>query len=225
MTALSTLTRNALHTQHTLQSRDIFLICQLASTSAGAENTLEEIQSWSFEQFFGFACHLFITTESSNIRKQLAGLLPKFGAIATLSLVKIVHYFDLQDRNQSGSNPHFPTEVKELALQALENMPVQTLASGLAQMIEEDTHSILRPTVAAFLARVFYKKEEDILSLLSQYLSKDSWYAIEASLVQELSSPQHEQVVVGKSNNGKFNNICAFQARTSLAEKPFTEVA
>lgn len=220
MTALSTAIRNTLHTQHTLQSQDISLICQLANAESNVENTLEQIQSWSFEQFFGFACYLFVTTESSNIRKQLANLFPKFGKISILSLVKIVHHSDLYERNRSYSNYHLSVEVPALALQALENMPAQILVVGLAQVIEEDTHSDLRQTIAAFLAKVFYKKEEDVLSLLSQHLSKDSWHAIEVSLVQELSSPQSERVI-----SGRFNNTHAPQTGDSLSALQLTEVA
>ncbi|EDX84267.1 hypothetical protein S7335_1964 [Synechococcus sp. PCC 7335] len=210
MTALSTAIRNTLDTQHTLQCQDLSFICQLADAESNVENTLEQIQSWSFEQFFGFACHLFVTTESSSIRKQLANLFPKFGKISILSLVKIMHYFDAYKRNRSYSGYHFPVEVQVLAGQALENMPAQILVVGLAQVIEEDAHSELRETIAVFLAKVFYKKEEDVLSLLSQRLSKDSWHAIEASLVRELSSPQHERVI-----SGRFNNIHSSQASPS----------
>ncbi|MBE9063869.1 hypothetical protein [cf. Phormidesmis sp. LEGE 11477] len=226
MTALSTAPGNTLHTQHTLQTQDILLICQLASTNP--ENTLEQIQSWSFEQFFGFVCHLFVTTESADIRQQLADLFPKFGSIAILSLVKIAHYFDLQARNQSRNQSHldrhFPLEVQTLALQALGNMPVETLAIGLAQAIEADTDGDLQRTIAAFLAKAFYRNEKDILSLLSQYLSKKSWCAIENSLIQALSSPQNEETVPGRHNN-----IHPLPTRASLTEKlaakQLTEVA
>jgi len=219
MAALSTANSNTLHTQHTLQSQDILLICQLASTTANAEHTLEQIQSWSFEQFFGFTCHLFVTTESSSVRQQLADLFPKFGKIAILSLVKIVYFFDLQ-RTQASSAARFPTEVQHLSLVALENMSAQNIATGLAQAIEEDTHGTLRPTIVSLIARVFYNNEEDILSLLSQHLSKDSWYAIETSLIDELSSPQTQRVV-----EGNFNNVCLLKSRPQLVERQLTEVA
>ena len=146
--------------------------------------------------FSDFTCHLFITTDSSTVRQQLAGLLPKFGQIAVLSLVKIAHHFGrdrkatsaeyrLRPHLELGLQAHFQTEVHQLALQALENMPTQTLAAGLAQVIEEDTDNTLQPTVISLLTKAFYTNEEDILSLLSQHLSKDSWNAIEANLIQE----------------------------------------
>ena len=220
MTTLSSATRDTFHTQHTLQSQDILLICQLADAESNVEDTLEQIQSWSFEQFFGFTCHLFITTESSKLRNQLATLFPKFGNIAILSLIKIVYYFDLRERNQPSSDPYFSTEVQALARKVLEDMPTPTLAIGLAQIIEADTHSALSQTIAAFLAKVFYKKEEDILSLLSRHLSKDSWHAIEASLIRELSSPQPEKVV-----SGRFNTIHTSPACALLPVPQLTEVA
>ncbi|MEM8505518.1 MAG: hypothetical protein AAF716_20495 [Cyanobacteria bacterium P01_D01_bin.1] len=223
MTALSTANSNTLHTQHTLQSKDILLICQLASATDTAEDTLEQIQSWSFEQFFGFTCHLFVTTESSTVRQQLAELFPKFGKIAILSLVKIVYFFDLQ-RDQVSLAPRFPTEVQHLAITALENMSAHSLAVGIAQVIEEDTHGTLRSTVVSLIARAFYKSEEDILSLLSHHLSKDSWYAIETSLIDELSSPQPQEASQ-KIFEGNFNNVCLLQSRSQIAERQLTEVA
>lgn len=219
MTALSTANCETLHTQHTLQSPDILLICRLASTTANAEDTLEQIQSWSFEQFFGFTCHLFVTTEASDVRQQLARLFPKFGKIAILSLVKIVYFFDLQ-RSQPTVTTCFPIEVQHLALSALESMSAQSLTIGLAEVIEEDTYGILRPTIVSLIARAFYKQEEDILSLLSQHLSKGSWYAIEASLIDELSSPQTQKIVTGS-----FNKVSSLLPYPQIAKRQFTEVA
>ncbi len=228
MTALSTANSNALHAQHSLQSQDLLLICQLSDV----ENAVEETQSFTFKQFFGFACHLFITTDSSDVRKQLSDLFPKFGQIAVLSLVKIAHYFDscdgkvapaesrIQARLKRHSKPRFQTEVQQLALQALENMPTQTLAVGLAQVIEEDTQGILRQTVVSLLARTFYINEEDILSLLSQHLSEDSWNAIETDLIQALSSPQPQRTV-----SGKLNNLHTLPTRPPVTEPRLTEVA
>ncbi len=204
------------------------LICQLSD----AENAIEKMHSLTFEQFFGFTCHLFVTTDSSNVRRQIADLFPKFGRIAILSLVKIAYHFASHDgrampaecrtRTQSKAHPkpRFQTEVQQLALQALENMPAQTLAVGLAQVIEEDTQGILRQTVVSLLARTFYTNEEDILSLLSPHLSKDSWNAIEADLVQALSAPQPQRIIASK-----LNNLHTLQARPLVADPRLTEVA
>ncbi|MGB3790974.1 MAG: hypothetical protein WA949_23415 [Phormidesmis sp.] len=222
MTALPTANISTLYAQHSLQSEDFLLICQLCDV----ENAIEQIQSFTFEQFFGFACHLFVTTDSSNVRRQLAGLFPKFGQIAILSLVKIAYHFDSHDKTtpaeyrKAHSKPHFQPEVQQLALQSLESMAAQTLAVGLAQIIEEDTQGILRQTVVSLLARTFYTNEEDILSLLSSHLSKDSWNAIETDLVRALSSPQPQRIA-----SGKFHNLHALQARPQIAEPQLTEVA
>lgn len=171
-----------LSAQHVLKGEDLLQICSLAHRSLSstatttAEQLLEQISTFSFEQFFGFTCHLFITTDVPEVREQLAELLPKFGSIAVFSLVKIAYYF--QDT----------TAIHRLALQSLETMPVQPLSIGLAGVIEEHSEAALMPKVVVpSLIRLIEHYGEAILLLLSQQLSTAHWQQTETQLVEALS--------------------------------------
>ena len=172
-----------LNLQHTLESKDLIAICSLAHMSDGAGQSadyfLEHISTLGFEQFFGFTCHLFITTDLPQARQQLAQYLPKFGSIAVLSLLKIIHHFPFQ------------TDIHQLALQTLESMTLEPLSAGLADTIEEYVESdLMDEVVIPNLIKLIYHHEDALLSMLSQQLSAQHWTATETKLLQALSSTE-----------------------------------
>ncbi|MEO0540613.1 MAG: hypothetical protein AAFZ80_07085 [Cyanobacteria bacterium P01_A01_bin.105] len=156
--------------QHTLQSDDLQLICELAAV----DDLISQIEYWSFEQFFGLTVYMFVTTESPYIRRQLAELVPKFGSRAVTSLVKILHRQDL------------PTELRLLAMQALEQISPYELTYGLSQFL--GTNSLYEPFVLRTLASLVHERSESILLLLSQLMPSDRWLALEPRLLERLPS-------------------------------------
>ncbi|MEO0755871.1 MAG: hypothetical protein AAFY78_03225 [Cyanobacteria bacterium J06648_16] len=177
----------ALLSQHTLQSDDLLLICELANVD-GIEN---QIDSWSFEQFFGLAVYLFVTTESSHTRRQLAQVLPKFGSRTVLSLVKILHQHQL------------PTELRLLALQSIEKIPPYALTYGLTQVLETD--NTFEPFVLRTLASLIHERDESILLLLSQLLTQEHWHALEPRLLERL--PYDEAIAFDPSLLTEDDNV------------------
>lgn len=199
---------NELQAQHTLQSDDILKICHLANI----ENIFDQIESFSFEQFFGFACHLFITTESQQARKELASILPKFGSISVFSLLKISHHLSTPK-----SSLEREQQLGELAMNSLKAMPVPTLVIGLAEIIETEANSdlylsgentarikglssakTLHPKhrsddslidmIVPALITLTAHQGENIISLLSHHLSSATWNNLQQQLLQELST-------------------------------------
>ncbi|MEL6468554.1 MAG: hypothetical protein AAFQ74_02405 [Cyanobacteria bacterium J06623_4] len=163
-----------LHAQHSLRSADYLQIAQLASHEAPQSNNsqtiFEQLSTFTFEQFFGFTCHLFITTNSSETREQLSHILPKFGSIAVLSLLKIANHF-------------YPCEeVKALALRSLQCMTDSPLAIGISHMLEGASAEEMRPAIAHRLVQMPAQRQEQILRLLAEQLSLNAWEKLEADL-------------------------------------------
>ncbi len=167
---------NDLHAQHTIDSGDLLVICSLANV----DNIFERVESWSFEQFFGFAAYLFITTDSAETRQQLAQIMPKFGSRAVLSLVKILHHAQLSNDNKSLS-------LKALATQSLGAMNPYTFAIGLTEVLAQDNAAELGSVAAKALVKISYESSDSILLLLPQLLPAKSWQLLKAKLVSEPS--------------------------------------
>lgn len=183
---------NELQAQHTIQSNDLLKICHLAKV----ENIFDKIESFSFEQFFGFACHLFITTESRDSREQLACILPKFGSVAVFSLLKISHLLSVDNTSLEREQ-----QLAKLSMESLKAMPVPTIVIGIAQIIEaeesgnsevfpwasHDARHTMAMIVSALITLRAYHGE-DILSQLSEKLSYAAWNRLQQQLMQELST-------------------------------------
>ncbi len=175
---------NELQAQHTIQSKDLLKICQLAEI----ENVFEKVESFSFEQFFGFACYLFLTTESCDSREQLAAILPNFGSIAVFSLLKISHHLENAETSLEREQ-----HLIMLAQQSLKAIPLPALVTGLSQILEAEksTHSshqdAINMLVPELISLTAYHGES-ILSLLSAQLSTDTWNKVHRQLLHSLST-------------------------------------
>ena len=152
--------------QHSLQGHDLRHICELAAV----DNLVSQVEDWSFEQFFGLAVYMFVTTELAEVRQQLSGIIPKFGSRAVWSLVKIVHQSEL------------PAELQLLARYSLEQVSPYGLTYGLSQMLaagsEYETFALKT------LAELAQQRDEPIMLLLSQLLPSDRWQALEPRLLE-----------------------------------------
>ncbi|MEL6604788.1 MAG: hypothetical protein AAFP20_16375 [Cyanobacteria bacterium J06614_10] len=190
-----------LHAQHSLRSADYLQIAQLASHEAPQSNNsqtiFEQLSTFTFEQFFGFTCHLFITTDSSETREQLSLILPSFGSIAVLSLLKIANHF-------------YPCEeVKALALKSLQHMPNQPLAVGIGRILEGEIAEEMRSAIAHRLVQMPVQRQEQILRLLAEQLSLTTWEKLEAELSQGQSNgsdvvtfdPHNRRIKIRIKNN------------------------
>lgn len=206
---------NELQAQHTIQSNDLLKICHLAKV----ENTFEKVESFSFEQFFGFACHLFITTESQSCREQLAVILPKFGSIAVFSLLKISHHL-----SDSNSTLQREQQIAKLAAQALQAMPVDTLTIGLAQALEDNesshSHHNIFSIVAPALITLTAHHGENILARLSQKLSPRTWNTLQQNLLQTLSGLRAQPSAYPAPVHNRENRI---KVKVKEASRQFAE--
>jgi len=178
---------NELQAQHTIQSDDLLKICHLAKI----ENVFEKIESFSFEQFFGFTCHLFITTDSQQVREQLAAILPKFGSVAVFSLLKISHHFSTVESSTGQEYLGQEQQLAELSMRCLTSMSVPALIVGLVQAIEAEennnSHHDIANMVAPALITLTAHHGENILSMLSNKLSSATWNRLQQQLLQTLS--------------------------------------
>ncbi|MEM6599252.1 MAG: hypothetical protein AAF810_06545 [Cyanobacteria bacterium P01_D01_bin.36] len=182
---------NELQAQHTIQSADLLEVCRLAKV----ENIFEKVESFSFEQFFGFTCHLFITTESYDCREQLASILPKFGSIAVFSLLQISHHLNTAETSLMREQ-----HLAKLATQSLQAMPTSALVIGLTQIIEDkenssNIHLALLETIASKIISLTAHHGEKILLLLSQKLSDDTWNTLQQQLLQALSTLRTQEIL------------------------------
>ncbi len=189
-------TADELNPQHTIQSEDLLEICAIASRETSIDNIFEQIETWNFEQFFGLACHLFITTTSQRSRVQLANLLPKFGSIAVISLVKISHHF-------SASIPA-QRKVRQLAIHSLKEMSLQPLVIGLAPIVQDKNDSReLASTLIPLLITLAAHHPESLLSEIAKRLSTEAWNRLQTQLLRELSDLRREQRFNGTERHVK----------------------
>ncbi|MGC1219438.1 MAG: hypothetical protein WA883_18340 [Phormidesmis sp.] len=177
--------KNELNAQHTIQSEDLLAICAIASRETSIDNIFEQISTWRFEQFFGLACHLFITTKSQQSRIQLSNLLPKFGSIAVVSLIKIAHHFS--------ASTFARNEVGQLAVDSLKEMPLQTLVIGLAPVIKDKGSYELMPTLVPVLIVLAAHHQAPLFSDLAQQLPAGVWNTLQAKLLRELSALRRKE--------------------------------
>ncbi len=169
-----------LQAQHTIQGQDLLDICAIASQETQLDNIYEQLETWRFEQFFGLACHLFITTESPQSRVQLATLLPKFGSAAVYSLLRISHKFDPAIYPQK--------EVQQLSIRSLKEIPLPALVIGIVKAIEESNNSDdflseITPTLITLAAH----HRVSLFSELAKQLSSEKWNNLQTKLLRKLS--------------------------------------
>ncbi|MEO0349338.1 MAG: hypothetical protein AAF282_04725 [Cyanobacteria bacterium P01_A01_bin.15] len=163
----------ALHSQHSIQSHDLLTICNLAK----AEDSVETIESSNFDQFLGFAVHLFVTTQSQHTREQLSQKLPTFGSAAVLPLLKILWH---------GSSP---SDLKALARQSLENMTLYSLIIGLGRVLDLEVDAGLRAIAIQMLRKIIQENDQYILLLLPKLVSQKTWQLLKAQLLDESPYP------------------------------------
>lgn len=169
MPSLSQVQLNTLHSQHTLASADLLKICQLAQV----EGLAESLESWSFEQFFGFSLHLFITTESAATRAAVAQLLPKFGSGIVLPLVKISHHFQAKG------------EISRLAQQSLGAIAPRTLLLGIKEVLETPNADSLKPILVKVLANLSNQSAATVLILFPEILQDEAGQALKQAFLTE----------------------------------------
>ncbi|MEM9089285.1 MAG: hypothetical protein AAGC93_11120 [Cyanobacteria bacterium P01_F01_bin.53] len=180
--------RIALAEQHMLQSDDLMQICHLANVAG----IVESLESWSFEQFFGFTLHLFITTESSEIRTQVAQILPKFGSKIVLPLVKISHHFQGKSRlHEANTQGHY--QVSMLAQQSAVKLTPEALCFGLQAVLLSQDAAMLLPVVGEILIKLPEQRHRTVLSCLNQLLPEKEYGMLEHQLVTECSRSQFQK--------------------------------
>ena len=184
MSVVSSAQRNALYSQHSLNSHDWQTICQLASLDIESESQLQQIASLTFEQFFGLAVHSFITTENAATRQQLATLLPKFGSRAVLSLFKVLLHCDKLtfpvDHTTGKTLSH---ELRALSIQSLNNIEPTAFVLGLEDALSDEKAADMMPLIIDVLVSANRREEDAILTLLPRLLSANSWQQLKKNLL------------------------------------------
>ncbi|MEL6552381.1 MAG: hypothetical protein AAFQ63_02795 [Cyanobacteria bacterium J06621_11] len=169
-----------LQAQHTLTGQDLIELCAIASQETHINDIYSQIETWKFEQFFGLACHLFITTESAQSRQQLSNLLPKFGSIAVYSLLKITDKFNEATHSQNN--------IGVLALSSLKQMALQPLVIGLVKTIEDDsTTDKTIDSIIPSLVTLAAHHQDPLFAELAKRLKTSSWNNLQTKLLSLLS--------------------------------------
>ena len=187
MTTLSSAQQVALYQQHSLDSTDWLLICQLANVEDDSQERSHQLTSLSFDQFFGLAVHTFITTPSTSTRQQLAQVLPKFGAKAVLSLFKILFHFSDKalsasaSANSSGSIDS--QSLISLTRSSLKSMEPIAFIIGLESVLSDEAAKALTPLVIDILVSAIREDDGTLLTLLPRLLSVESWQHIKTNLL------------------------------------------
>ncbi|MBX2866094.1 MAG: hypothetical protein KTR27_21280 [Leptolyngbyaceae cyanobacterium MAG.088] len=148
----------ALHSQHTLQHADWMTISELAK----AENISGCFYAWDFEDFLGLAVHLFVTTQSQDVRQQLSQLLPKFGSAVVVPLLKILC------KKEVFAEINIPA----LAQKNLNEMELYPLVIGLNQILSLNFQDDLKALALQTLRQLLQSCEQSTNLVLSQLLSE-----------------------------------------------------
>ena len=168
-----------LHSQPSIQSHDLLTICALAES----EGMVESIDSYSFDQFLGLTIHLFVTTQSQDIRQQLAQHLTKFGSAAVSPMVKILW----QMRSHSS--------LQLLAQDSLEQMDPYALIIGLSHVLDRETDDDLRTVAIKMLVTLMMQdSEQSVLLLLPKLVSDTTWRLLKRHLLAEKNYPTDEAI-------------------------------
>lgn len=187
------------HRQHTLQADDLARIIHLGEV----EGLTEKIETWNVDLLFGFACHLFITTELQQTREQLSTLLPKFGSRAVYTLVRLTHLFP------ASHNIH------SLAQQSLETIPLYPLVIGLAdaiQSIEEETNAKeIMPALVTAIIKLIYCHNGQLLDELSQQVSPYQWQTIETLMLRVVSQAQTNKHAKAQTSDSHLYEVALSQ--------------
>ena len=180
MTTLSSAQHIALYAQHSLTSTDWQMICQLAAVEEDSDKRSSQLASLSFEQFFGLAVHAFVTAEDLTAQRELAQILPKFGARAVLSLFKILFH---SKSKAARANDDKARELSVLSLNSLKNIEQTAFVVGLEDVLSDKAAKALMPLVIEVLASAIREDDGTMLTLLPRLLSAENWRWIKASLL------------------------------------------
>ncbi|MEA5466396.1 hypothetical protein [Leptothoe sp. PORK10 BA2] len=142
---------------------------------------MENVESYSFDQFLGLAIHLFITTQSQHTREQLVQQFPKFGSAAVLPLVKVICRMPPQ------------SELPLLAQASLEDMAPPSLIIGLNQVLDCETDDDLREIAIQKLMNLMQKYDQSVLLLLPKLVSQQTWRLLKLHLLAESPYPKFNQ--------------------------------
>ena len=198
-----------LHAQHSLQSEDILRICSLASIEESTEKTFEKVSTLNFEQFFGFTFHLFITTESLAVREELSRILPRFGSLSVLSLLKAIHHFN--------SHPEADNHIVQLATRSLEAMELPPLVVGLANTITAHENDEMLGTLVPILIQLTYRHGGNLFSLIEQQTVAERWNILRIELIRTLAEKRYQERFI--------DNVQPIKVRVKKEEEQVSEVA
>ncbi|MEM1252301.1 MAG: hypothetical protein AAGI69_07695 [Cyanobacteria bacterium P01_H01_bin.21] len=164
----------ALYSQHSIQYGDLLEIYELSTT----ETTVESIDTYRFDELLGLVVHLFVTTQSQQIREKLSALLPKFGSAAVLPLLKILCHLPAQ------------ASIHSLAQQSIADIAVYPLIIGLDQVLAYETNELVQKAAIQKLMHITRDNESSILLVLPKLVSQNTWGLIKVQLLRDSSEPE-----------------------------------
>ncbi|MEO0377034.1 MAG: hypothetical protein AAF329_20950 [Cyanobacteria bacterium P01_A01_bin.17] len=115
---------------------------------------------WDLDRFLGLAFHIFLTEKESQVRSQIAQILPNFGAKAVLTLVVIL-------RQQT-----IDTELKALASQCLQKIETSELIDGLIHLLRTSDDESFDSQVIEMLVDIGPDSIAAVEALLSETASR-----------------------------------------------------
>ena len=164
----------ALHSQHSIQGRDLLKICALAK----AEGMVADIDAYSFNDFLGLTIHLFVTTQSQHTREQLALQLPKFGSAIVLPLIKILCRIQAQE------------DIQALVQQSLDKIDLYPLIIGLNQVLDRENDKSLRTIAIQRFMKLIQENNQSLLLILPRLVSTKTWHLLKLQLLETMPYPR-----------------------------------
>ncbi|MDV3353358.1 hypothetical protein D0962_05830 [Leptolyngbyaceae cyanobacterium CCMR0082] len=163
----------ALHSQHSIQSQDLWEICACAHDEGVDDN----FSTYSFDDFLGLTVHLFITTQAQQVRQQLALKLHKFGSAIVSPLIKTLHQMQTQE------------EIQLLVQQSLDRLAPHALIIGLSQLLEHEIDNTFRTTAMQRLMDLIHAGDQTVLLVLPKLVSTKTWRLVKLQQLQEIPYP------------------------------------
>jgi hypothetical protein len=144
------------------QTLTLYLQCfEQLLPNAGDRVRAVQLDWWDLDRFLGLAFHMFVTETDTQVLKQVAQLLPKFGAKAVLPLVVIL--------NEQNTEP----ELRSLAVQSINRFDETDLVTGLFHVLKMSEDESFDHQVAQLLTHVGLEAKARMRTFLEGPASRD----------------------------------------------------
>jgi tetratricopeptide (TPR) repeat protein len=155
---------------------------------AGQQIQAVDLDWWNLDRFLGLAFHVFLTETKTQVRTQIAQLLPKFGAKAVMTLTVILRHQAVE------------ADLKALAAQSLNQIEPFDRIRGLINVVKASEDNSFDQHVAGLLADI----GPDAIAAVEALLNEPESQAIALRILPQLQRPSRlatlEEAFAGSPN-------------------------